>query len=411
MFYNHRLPRRYRPVRGWRAHRPYRKRRHLSRPRYRYNPYRRNLVSLARRKELIAESPGNFRRPTLAATKEYLDEWAGVGIESADDWDAMSGFWPGYAAQVEVYDSPELAEALTKNRYEEAQHYWRPYKAAQDLYESDPENHPQPEFTQPVLGSVDAAREDFRDFGDYSPISKKQAHNYLYQFLTRNAEKPARERDDAREAPYKWRYRDAVLTLGPKKATDLIKEVFKRAGKRAPKWYLPDNLYDDLDTLFPEGSETEADETEAEPEVTEVVDEEGNEIEAELGPDPLAASPFRRRRRNPAQKCKRCHATIRSKDPRWPISILEPEKDGYYCQDCFDVESAETTLAFLEDTDDHEGSGYSGAWPGSPFRRRRNPGWTFKNGKAIPHDRELDEMYPTQKRRRRLRRRRRNPWW
>lgn len=502
------LSRRHRP---WRASRPYRNRgirrrnrhrphrgRYRSRPRYsrnpscgrdhrhdgsryrrnRYhrNPYRRNLVPLARRKELISESPGNFRRPTLAATKDFLDEWRGVGIESADDWHMMDGLWDDYTRQVEELDDPRMAEALVRNRYDEAQHYWRPYQEAYNLHQSDPETYPEPELTQPVLGSVEAAREDFRDFGDYSPTSPKQAQNYLYQFLTRNAEKKnARKRDDVRKEPFKWRYREAVIILGAEKVTQMVKDIFKRAGKRAPKYYLPKNLYDDLDSLpAPAAAPT------AEPEVVEVVDEDGNEATPapQYGPEQLAASPFRR---NPEKKCEGCGDPIKGyADPVDSNSLSK----GYLCKVCSETRDLSWDDQMIDlDADylvDRDYRGYMGGE--SPFRRnpnkgnfrsstdgpriskasrrarslmargfvpaggrggnfhrrsrasaramlgtlasephyraddhmaspfRRNPGWTFKRGKAIPHDREMDEMYHTQKPSSRLRRRH-NPYW
>ena len=284
-----------------RSHRPRRRWSGLNRPRYRYNPYRRNLLPLSRRKELIEASPGNFRRPTLAATKAYLDDWASLGIHSADDWDAMDPYWEQYAdeAEVEQFDNADIAAALTKNRYDEAQHYWRPYKSAYDLWESDPDSYKQPKFTQPVLGSVEAASEDFRDFGDYAPISKKQARNYLYQFLARNAARDARQRDDVREQPFKWRYREAVLLLGPDLVTQMVKDIFRREGKRAPKWYLPENLYDDLDDLFSDDADMEVAELEEEDaEMYGPWQQYGPWPQTPVeGPEPMAASPFRYRRR------------------------------------------------------------------------------------------------------------------
>jgi hypothetical protein len=148
--------------------------------------------------------------------------------------------------------TPEIEHAKAINRYDEAMSYYGPYKAEQDLYDAEPETYYKPKFTQPRGGWEAAVAED-RDYGDYEPIDQDQAYHYLYQFLHRNAlKRNARDRDDVRSAPYKWRYRDAVLTIGPEKATALVKRTFASQGKRAPKWYLPANLYDDLGALFPE---------------------------------------------------------------------------------------------------------------------------------------------------------------
>lgn len=227
-------------------------------PLFRHNPqapfYRRNLLSQSRRAELQEKSPGNFRRPTLAVTKDYLDDWAKQGIKSSDDWDESdaSSTWDLRAKTNET--SPALERALEMNRYDEAMHYWSPAQQAMDLHSSDPESYPEPRLTQPVLGSLEAASADDRDFGDYEPIDKDQAYNYLYQFLHRNALRRAEggQIDDPRVAPYKWRYRDAVLTVGPEKATALASRTFATVSKRVPSYYLPENLYDDLGEIFPE---------------------------------------------------------------------------------------------------------------------------------------------------------------
>lgn len=218
--------------------------------RYRRYPYsyRRNLLPLARREELQELSAGNFRRPTLAVTREYLDDWSDSGVEAPEDF-SLTQFqdWAG-----EHESTPVLERAKEINRFDEATHYWNEYEANQALYATDPGQYDKPKFTEPV-GGLDFAQEDIRDYGDYAALSDQQAYNYLYQFLHRNAEKRADGEtiDDVRQPPYKWRYREAVLSVGSEKATKLVKRCFDTFGLRAPKWYLPENLYDDLETLFP----------------------------------------------------------------------------------------------------------------------------------------------------------------
>jgi hypothetical protein len=165
---------------------------------------------------------------------------AGTFADRASDWGS----------------TPEIEHAKATNRYEEAEFYHAPYREARDLYDSDPDSYYKPKFTQP-RGGLEAAIADDRDFGDYEPIDKDQARNYLYQFLHRNALRRADGEaiDDVREGRFKFRYRDAVLTVGPEVATELVKSTFASVGKRAPKNYLPENLYDDLGALFPAAEE------------------------------------------------------------------------------------------------------------------------------------------------------------
>ena len=48
--------------------------------------YRRNLLPLERREELRTQSPGNFRRPTIAVTEDYLTDWRKGGINKPEDF-------------------------------------------------------------------------------------------------------------------------------------------------------------------------------------------------------------------------------------------------------------------------------------------------------------------------------------
>jgi len=218
--------------------------------RYRRNPYgyRHNLLPLARREELQDLSPGNFRRPTLAVTKDYLDDWTTHGVSSSGDL----SLWRFDDLAAEHGTTTHLERAKELNRFDEASHYMDQYSSELDLWTNDPSSYDKPKFTEPV-GGKEFAEDDLRDYGDYEPSSDKQAYNYLYQFLHRNAEKRAdgEKISDVRQAPYKWRYREAVLDVGSEKATKLVKRCFATFGLRAPKWYLPENLYDDIETLFP----------------------------------------------------------------------------------------------------------------------------------------------------------------
>ena len=215
--------------------------------------YRRNLLPLERREELRTQSPGNFRRPTIAVTEDYLTDWRKGGINKPEDF-ALYQF-EEIARQEGT--TPAIERAKEINRFDEASHYWDQYQAEKTLFEGDPGSYSKPAYTYPVTGGVDSALEDVRDFGDYAAVSRDQAYDYLYQFLARNADKRAEGEsiDDVRTAPFKWRFRDAVLSISPEEATKLIQRTFASRGLRAPKWYLPENLYDDLGELFPEVEE------------------------------------------------------------------------------------------------------------------------------------------------------------
>lgn len=217
--------------------------------------YRRNLLPPERREELFDLSPGNFRPPTLEVTKKYIEDWRDAGIKTPDDF-ALYQFDDIARERLDSgqvsYTSPRIERAQEQNRMDEA--LWRRQKFYDDnetaiaLWQFDPEKHKFPELSSPIGDKTS----DFRDVGDYLEVSEDQAYHYLYQFLHRNAQRDASDRDDVRQPPWKWRYREAVLTVGPEKASNLVKRVFEREGKRAPKWYLPENLYDDLGELFPE---------------------------------------------------------------------------------------------------------------------------------------------------------------
>ena len=215
--------------------------------------YRRNLLPVERRQELRTQSPGNFRRPTLAVTEDYLSDWRKGGITKPEDFVLYQ--FEDIARKEGT--TPAIERAKELNRYDEASHYWNQYLAEKSLFEADPKSYSRPKYTYPVTGDIDSAVADVRDFGDYDAVSRDQAYDYLYQFLARNADKRAAGEpiDDVRAAPFKWRFRDAVLSISPEEATKLVKNTFANRGLRAPKWYLPENLYDDLGELFPEVEE------------------------------------------------------------------------------------------------------------------------------------------------------------
>jgi len=222
--------------------------------------HRRRNPATARRLELQAASPGNYRRPTLAVTKDYLDDWSALGVTSEDDMKLSErGYDTAFTYRAdERGTTPALELAKERNRYGEASHYWNEYKTSSDLYESDHSAYYKPRFSAP-RGGIDVARAEDRDFGDYEYTSTSQAKNYLYQFLHRNAlkDRPS-DRDDVRSGKFKWRYRDAVLEVGDVEATKMVKRAFNAVGKPTPSRYLPANLYDDMGTLFPEPVATAA---------------------------------------------------------------------------------------------------------------------------------------------------------
>ena len=127
--------------------------------------YRRNSISLARRQELQTKSPGNMRRPTLAATKDFLDDWRTAGVSNmdemvagGDDIHSVAGTFEDRASDWGSTSAIEHAKAI--NRYDEAMSYYAPYKAEQDLYDTDPETYYKPKFTQPKGGWEAAVAEE-----------------------------------------------------------------------------------------------------------------------------------------------------------------------------------------------------------------------------------------------------------
>jgi hypothetical protein len=155
---------------------------------HRRNPfwaYRRNRATP------IAPSPGNYRRPTTAQSKLYLDDLAEEGITSAEQYDAL--------------DFDDKERALRKLRFREAKHYYDEYEAG-NL-----------KLTYPG--------EDTEDWGDFEPTSEKAARNYIWQFYDRQCErlKEGELEQSVTSYPFMPRYQEAVILLG-QDTVDFIKD-------------------------------------------------------------------------------------------------------------------------------------------------------------------------------------------
>jgi hypothetical protein len=164
---------------------PYRRYRRRN-PFWRRNPfYRRNRAAP------IAPSPGNYRRPTTAQSKLYLDDLAEEGITSIDQYDAL--------------DFDDKERALRKLRFSEAKHYYDEYEAG-NL-----------KLTYPG--------EDTEDWGDFEPTSEKAARNYIWQFYDRQCERlqEGEAEQSVSSYPFMPRYQEAVILLG-QKTVDFIRD-------------------------------------------------------------------------------------------------------------------------------------------------------------------------------------------
>jgi hypothetical protein len=155
-------------------------------------------------------SPGNFRRPTLGKTKEYLDWWSDQGVT-------------GISGLREIDLAPQ-EHALERVRFTEARHYWDKHDKHQRLYDTDHSLYKKPIFSLPA--------EDAEDYGDYDAVSPEAAQRYLHQFFTRQCERldEGLEMHDVEAYPFKPRYDEAVILLGQDEVDEIERKIFDLHG-------------------------------------------------------------------------------------------------------------------------------------------------------------------------------------
>ena len=167
--------------------------------RYRRNPFwRGNPYYRRNRAAPVAPSPGNYRRPTTAQSKLYLDDLAEEGVTSASHYDAL--------------DLDPKERELRKIRFNEAKHYYNEYESG-NL-----------KLTYPG--------EDTEDWGDFEPTSEKAARNYLWQFYDRQCErlKGGDPEQSVTTYPFMPRYQEAVVTLGQDEVDYIRNHVYSLHG-------------------------------------------------------------------------------------------------------------------------------------------------------------------------------------
>jgi hypothetical protein len=167
----------------------------------RYPWYRRNRTKKKKPWKKRRGSPGNFRRPTTAQARLYLDDLATDGITKIDHYDAL--------------DLDPKERELRKIRFREASHYWNEHESG-NL-----------KLTYPS--------KDSKDWGDFSPVSEEAAKDYIWQFYDRQCDrrKSGESEQSVTNYPFLPRYQEAVVLLGQEGVDAIRDHVYTLHGCKA----------------------------------------------------------------------------------------------------------------------------------------------------------------------------------